>query len=147
MPFRKHNPPRGSHPVNSINIPSHKQRVSNEDQALSASTWLSLHGSQRPGSEGRMEGGKKGMRVEGKREWGRGRELKCLLTLYPVFLHFLDLGDRLSQVVSELLAVLGVGRVKVDEDFDVGTWYGWCKLDSIPVIWTRERASELERDL
>lgn len=45
------------------------------------------------------------------------------LTLYSVFLHFLDLGDGLSQVVGELLAVLGVGRVEVDEDFDVGTWY------------------------
>lgn len=46
------------------------------------------------------------------------------LTLYSVFLHFLDLGDGLSQVVGELLAVLGVGRVEVDEDFDVGTWDG-----------------------
>lgn len=47
-----------------------------------------------------------------------------LLTLYSVLLHFLDLGDGLPQVVRELLAVLGVGGVEVDEDFDVCTWDG-----------------------
>lgn len=53
---------------------------------------------------------------------GDGRELKKL-TLYSVFLHFLDLSNGLSQVICELLAILGVGRIEVDEDFDVGTWY------------------------
>lgn len=62
--------------------------------------------------------------------WAEGGEVKAgvgqserQLTLYSVFLHFLDLGDGLSQVVGELLAVLRVGRVEVDEDLDVGTWY------------------------
>lgn len=68
-------------------------------------------------------------------ETGRGgRELKTL-TLYSVFLHFLDLGDGLSQVVGELLAVLRVWRVEVDEDFDVGTRYRRCEPDSVWVIW------------
>lgn len=60
---------------------------------------------------------------EVKRGGGWGEEQKEALTLYPVFLHFLDLGDGLPQVICKLLAVLGVGRVKVDEDFDVRTWY------------------------
>lgn len=58
----------------------------------------------------------------GRGGW-EGASKKRQLTLYSVFLHFLDLGNGLSQVVCELLAVLGVGRVEVDEDFDVRTWY------------------------
>lgn len=60
------------------------------------------------------------------------------LTLYSVLLHFLDLGDGLSQVVCELLSVLGVGRVEVDEDFDVRTWNGRRQSDPVGVIWWRE---------
>ena len=60
---------------------------------------------------------------------------KGLLTLYPVFFHFLDLGDGLPQVVRELFAVLGVGGVEVDEDFDVRTRDGRRKPDSVGIIW------------
>lgn len=69
---------------------------------------------------------------------GRGREwdgwCNWRLTLYSVLLHFLDLGDGLSQVVCELLSVLGVGRVEVDEDFDVRTWNGRRQSDPVGVI-------------
>lgn len=54
---------------------------------------------------------------------GVQKKKEGLLTLYSIFLHFLNLGDGLSEVIGELLAVLGVGRVEVDEDFDVCTWY------------------------
>ena len=63
------------------------------------------------------------------RGWGNQ-----VLTFYPVFLHLLDLSDGLAQVVCELLAVLRVGSVEVDEDFEVCTWDGRCEADSIWVI-------------
>lgn len=52
------------------------------------------------------------------------KKRKQQLTFYSVFLHFLNLSNGLSQIVCELFAVLGVGRIKVDEDFDVRTWDG-----------------------
>lgn len=67
---------------------------------------------------------------QSERGWGNWR-----LTLYSILLHFLDLGDGLSQVVCELLSVLGVGRVEVDEDFDVRTWNGRGQSDPVGVIW------------
>lgn len=56
------------------------------------------------------------------------------LTLYSVLLHFLDLGDGLPQVICELFAVLGVGGVEVDEDFDVRTWNGRRQSDPVGVV-------------
>lgn len=46
------------------------------------------------------------------------------LTFYPVLLHLLDFCDGLPQVISELFAVLRVGCVEVNEDFDVGSRNG-----------------------
>ena len=57
-----------------------------------------------------------------------------MLTLNSVFLHFLDFGNRLAQVVGELLAVLGVGGVEVDEDFDVRAGHGRRQSDAIGII-------------
>lgn len=49
----------------------------------------------------------------------RMRKNKGLFTLYPVLFHFLDLGDGLSQVAGEFLAVLRVGSIEIDQDFEV----------------------------
>ena len=57
-----------------------------------------------------------------------------LLTLYSVLLHLLDLSNGLAQVICELLAVLGVGGVEVDEDFDVRSRDGRCQAHSIGII-------------
>lgn len=69
--------------------------------------------------------------------WGR-RGGNWRLTLYSVLLHFLDLGDGLPQVICELFAVLGVGRVEVDEYFDVRSWNGRRQSDPVGVIWRSE---------
>lgn len=61
-------------------------------------------------------------------------ETSELLTLDPVLLHLLDLGDGLSQVVCELLAVLRVRGVEDDEDLDVSTRDGRREPDAIRVI-------------
>lgn len=58
-----------------------------------------------------------------------------LLTLYPVLLHLLDFGDRLPQVVGKLLAVLRIGCVEVDEDFDVCSRNGRGQADSVWIIY------------
>lgn len=64
------------------------------------------------------------------------------LTLYSVLLHFLDLGDGLSQVVCELLSVLGVGSVEVDQHFDVRARNGRRQPDPVGVIWWCKREEE-----
>lgn len=60
---------------------------------------------------------------------------QLLLTLYPVLFHFLDFSDRLPQVVGKLLAVLRIGCVEIDEDFDVCSRYGRGQPDSIWIIY------------
>lgn len=50
------------------------------------------------------------------------RKNKGLFTLYPVLFHFLDLSDGFSQVAGEFLAVLRVGSIEIDQDFEVSTW-------------------------
>lgn len=52
------------------------------------------------------------------------RKNKGLFTLYPVLFHFLDLSDGFSQVAGEFLAVLRVGSIEIDQDFEVSTWNG-----------------------
>lgn len=54
----------------------------------------------------------------------RSRKNKGLFTLDPVLFHFLDLSDGFSQVAGELLAVLNVGSIEIDQDFEVSTWNG-----------------------
>lgn len=49
---------------------------------------------------------------------------KGLFTLYPVLFHFLDFSDGFSQVAEEFLAVLRVGSIEIDQDFEVRTWNG-----------------------
>lgn len=57
------------------------------------------------------------------------------LTLYSVLLHLLHLCDGLPQVICELLAVLRVGGVEVNENFNVCAWKSWSETHSIGVIW------------
>lgn len=47
-----------------------------------------------------------------------------LLTFYPVLLHLLDFCNRFSQIISELFAVLRIGCIEVDEDFDISSRNG-----------------------
>lgn len=58
-----------------------------------------------------------------------------LLTLYPVLFHLLDFSDGLAQVVCKLLAVLRIGCVEVDEDFDVCSRNGRGQANSVWIIY------------
>lgn len=63
------------------------------------------------------------------------KNINLVLTLYPVLLHLLDFSNRFSQIVSKLFAVLRIGRVEVDEDFNVRSRNGWGQTDSIWIIY------------
>ena len=57
-----------------------------------------------------------------------------MLTFYPILLHLLDFSNGFSQIVGKLFAVLRIGCVEVDEDFDVSPGNGRGQADSIRII-------------
>lgn len=63
------------------------------------------------------------------------KNIKRALTLYPVLLHLLNFSNGFSQIVCKLFAVLRIGRIEVDEDFNVSSGNGRGQTDSIGIIY------------
>lgn len=61
--------------------------------------------------------------------------MKHALTLYPVLLHLLNFSYGFSQIVCKLFAVLRIGCIEVDEDFNVSSGNGGGQTDSVWIIY------------